>query len=203
MKKHLISIAALLVLFCPATFTQVGIKGGVNMSSIAAEADDIEEKNAILGWQAGLMLTVPVHDWFSIQPEVLYIRKGSKHEFLGSDVEFRLDYIEVPVLAMLKPGGGPVVLEVGPQFSYLANAKTTFKNGPFGEDITVDEDRDNYEPLDVGVVLGIGLSFEKFLFDLRYTRGFNSIDKARTIGNTEYSSGARNFNLQASIGVYF
>ncbi|MBK8192248.1 MAG: PorT family protein [Lewinellaceae bacterium] len=133
----------------------------------------------------------------------MYIRKGAKYQYLNGDVELRLDYIEVPMLAVLRPGGGPLALEIGPQFSFLTKAKTTFMNGPFGEVVTKDEDRNNYEPIDIGLVLGGGLRFEKFLLDLRYTRGFHSVDKTRTIGNTEYGSSARNYNFQVSLGVFF
>src|SRR4051812_36803082 len=66
-----------------STETQFGVKGGVNFSNIYSE--DVDDNNVLTSFNAGLYATFPVGDILSIQPEVLYSRKGAE---LAYDNEF-------------------------------------------------------------------------------------------------------------------
>ncbi len=201
MKKTFLII--LLNVFAFAAFAQVGIKGGFNLSNIAADKDQIDDKQTKIGWQVGLMAKLPANDWFAIQPEVSVVQKGADYSYTAGDVESKMLYFEVPVMAMVNPLGGPLNVHIGPHFSWLANVEYEYTNGLFGSEGELDDDRDNYETFDIGLGIGAGLNLKNILFELRYTQGFREIEKARFLETVEIGTNAKHFNLQLNVGCYF
>ncbi|MCB0662483.1 MAG: hypothetical protein KDC24_07075, partial [Saprospiraceae bacterium] len=59
------------------------------------------------------------------------------------------------------------------------------------------------ETWDMGLSVGAGIQVEKVLFDLRYTRGLRNIEKSNQIGGIEFSNPSKNYNIQASVGIFF
>jgi hypothetical protein len=200
--KNLFLILGLVSLTSLVT-AQIGVKGGATFSSIADAPEEVEEENIRVGFHAGLMVDIPVADFFSIRPEFMYTRKGAKYETFDTEIKSRLDYIDIPVLAVLKPLGGPFQAYIGPQFSYLTAVKYEFYNNTFNEEGVIEDDRDDFETWDLGLSIGAGLQFDKVLFDIRYTRGLRNLEKANSLGGIEFSDPAKNYNLQASLGFFF
>ncbi|GAA4377846.1 porin family protein [Hymenobacter koreensis] len=126
---------------------RIGLKAGATYSNISG--DNVEQITGPgystklgsykLGYNAGLAATIPVSSdgFFSIQPELLYNRKGYQTESdskaipagaspgttkVEYETERVLHYIDVPVLAKINAGG--LFFELGPQFSYLFGSKT-------------------------------------------------------------------------------
>ena len=83
---------------------EFGIKGGANMSNLYS--GDVDDKNAIYGFNAGFYAAFPISDNIFIQPEILYTTKGAELEYNSDFVSgvgrFRLNYIEVPLLVKFK-----------------------------------------------------------------------------------------------------
>src|SRR5687767_14415697 len=83
---------------------KAGIKGGLNVSNLYI--DDIHDENARLGFNVGLYGQIFSTEGFAIQPELLYSTKGSKAFYeegsLEQTVQYNLNYLDLPVLAVFK-----------------------------------------------------------------------------------------------------
>ncbi len=76
--------------------------------------------------------------------------------FAGGSVERKLNYFNVPVFLKYN-FRNHFYVEAGPQFGLLYNAYDEFTNNVQGGDVTYEKNiRENYHPLDAGMVAGIG-----------------------------------------------
>jgi hypothetical protein len=90
MKKELLSVAVA-SLFTLSAFAQVQrstnpggfiIKGGVNRANISiTNSGRVDAANALTSFNAGFAIDIPVSDYLSIQPGLIYTGKGSKREY--------------------------------------------------------------------------------------------------------------------------
>ncbi|RZJ73648.1 porin family protein [Flavobacterium sp.] len=201
MKSLKIFAAGLFLFGATATYAQdkvdnsttrtpsLGVKGGVNFARIAG--DDVGDNDMRTNFHVGLVGELPLADIFSLQAEVLYSGQGAKAKnpgFLGADeIEYKLDYINVPVLAKVYLFKG-FSLEAGPQFGFKVNEK-----------IEVDGDEtdelDGAEDFEFGAAGGLTFQTEMGLFASgRYNYGFTDLFK---------DSDSRNSVFQISIGYKF
>ncbi len=197
-KSNTLKAAMIITLFSLAINLQgvaqsnkrVGIKGGLNVSNLFI--DNVTDENARLGFHVGLFGQIFSSDVFAIQPELLYSTKGSKAHYssgsLNQDVQYNLNYLDLPVLAVFKLGES-VEIHAGAYASYLLNANISYKG-----DIAngADEiDKDNLSSYDAGLSGGLGFNFKAVQVGVRYNYGFVQIadsDLARTaIGNAKNS----------------
>src|SRR5690606_24203250 len=110
----------------PSQDVQFGVKGGVNFATITG--DDFNDLDSRTSFNAGFVAEIPVTNRFSIQPEVFYSGQGFDIREIDQDnvfdndqnIEYQLDYIQVPVLAKLYLVDG-LSIEVGPQFGFKVN----------------------------------------------------------------------------------
>lgn len=168
---------------------RMGIKGGLNLSNLYV--DDVNDENARIGFNAGFYGQILSTDVFAIQPELLYTTKGSENEYDGiidQTVKFKLNYLEVPLLAVFKLGD-VAEIHAGGYGSYLLGANVSYSgdiaNG--GENL----DRDNFKTFDYGLVGGLGLNFGDVQVGTRYNYGLVKIaktDNAKTfLGDSKNS----------------
>lgn len=156
--------------------TRVGIKGGLNASSLFYDSQGVNDKNERIGFHLGLFAQAPVGEFFAIQPELLYMTKGATATydvvgFRGKNT-FRLNYAELPVLATFKLGQA-VELQAGPYVSYLLNSNIN-SNGDFGVGTSA-INRDNFNKIDYGVAGGLNVYFGKIFAGVRYEQGLQQI----------------------------
>ncbi len=208
MKKHVIFGALLCMGLCATSALpaqNIGVKGGINLASIAnsaAEASFSDYKaTAITGIQAGLIAELPILPIFAIQPELLWIQKGgrSTYSVLGSEVESRVRYnhIQIPVLAKVKATteGSAFGLNFfgGPFASFSLNGKAeTETRTPLGtvtneRKIEYGKDDSVERRIDWGLTFGLGASFGALFVDLRYDLGINNLldDSVNTGGQND------------------
>ncbi|HET9054121.1 MAG TPA: porin family protein, partial [Cyclobacteriaceae bacterium] len=156
---------------------RAGIKGGLNASNLYV--DDVDDENARFGFNVGLYAQLFSSEVFAIQPELLYSTKGTKTTYdnalMGEgDAKFNLNYLEVPVLAVIKLGGA-AELHIGPYWSYLLNANIDID----GDTDTFDElDRDNFTSWDFGIAGGVGLNFGATQIGVRYSKGLRKLENS-------------------------
>lgn len=176
-----------------------GIKGGVNFANFTGDDAEEADFNIRTGFHIGVMAEIMLAERLALQPEILFSSQGGKStvqdfdEFLGEemDVQFKLDYISIPVLLkyFVIPG---LSVEAGPQFSFMADseAEASFE----GEEVSVDI-TDETEKFDLGLAVGLGYGLPQgFQMQARYVRGFSDI----------YSdSDLRNTMFQVSVGYKF
>lgn len=181
---------------------RVGVKGGLNASSLFYSQTGMSNKSERYGFHVGVFAQAPISDWLAIQPELLYTTKGASADYnvLGFNGRntFRLNYAEVPVLLTFKLGDA-VDLQAGPYVSYLLNSDIN-SNGTFSSG-TTPLNRDQFNKVDYGLAGGLNIYFGKMVVGARYEQGF------RPIANTALSEAllgkAKNSVGLISVGCSF
>ncbi|MCX2838303.1 porin family protein [Salinimicrobium sp. MT39] len=195
MKKSILFIAAMVfsTTFVTAQeFVYFGAKGGVNFSTFSGDGwSDFEDESARTAYHLGLVAEIPLSDRFSIQPEVLYSAQGYDIVEIedGNDLEHKLDYVTVPVMAKFYLVKG-LSLEAGPQFGFLADHEI----GTGENDVDVSDD--NINKFDLSLGLGASYKFNNFFLYGRYNAGMTDIYDIEGVE-------AKNSVVQAGIGFLF
>lgn len=155
--------------------TEKGLMVGLNFANFkGADSDGSKTKTGIVG---GGFVRFNLSPSVAIQPELLYSMKGAKGTEFGIDFEFKLAYLEVPVLLRFTiPTEGNVVpaLFAGPAVGF--NISSKFQADAQG--ISGEVDIDNARSVDFGLVLGgavtVGSGNAKFFIDARYNLGLTN-----------------------------
>lgn len=182
-----------------------GIKGGLNYSWLNLE--DVDDETGKIGYHAGIMTRINFIEHLSLQGELLYTTKGSKvkyqNAFFDGDATLRLNYVEIPVLLVLKLNKN-INIHAGPYVSFIvdANAKNNSTVSLFDFEEEVDED--NFKGTDYGFAAGIGAEVQHIFGGVRYTQGFDKIEKEKNYNGTDYTfSAAKNSMVQLYVGFIF
>jgi hypothetical protein len=210
MKKFLL-LTALAFCSCGA-FAQVSIipKVGVNFANASlSENNGLEAgKSSLIGLTGGLgfNFSLTSDNFLSIQPEILYSQKGFSSASTGLvsyDGDYRLNYLEIPLLVKINFGGEKVRLYVnaGPSIGYLLSGRVNGRVSALGIlGTSIDESiefTDSPTPLDIrqldanrieaGLNFGGGLGYAfagstALFVDVRYNMGltdFNNQDQSK------------------------
>jgi hypothetical protein len=206
MKKFLVvTMAALCVaaMLPQSLAAGVGIKGGLSLSKFAVSPADtlpfpIEN---LTGPVAGVYFDLGL-GLLSFEADALYARMGMKGTVEDTTMEYRLDYIQVPVMLKVKViPAGPIrpFLYAGAYGSYLLKAKgvMTSPDGSDSGDLA-----DVFEKYDYGAVGGVGVAFKLPGLTLsaegRYNLGLANIAKDAGEGES-----VKNRSLMVLVGVGF
>ncbi|MAX70964.1 MAG: hypothetical protein CMC76_07640 [Flavobacteriaceae bacterium] len=189
-----------------STTPQLGIKGGLNSSSITS--DDFGDTKSRTSFNVGLLAEIPLSERISIQPELLYSGQGFDIEERDQDnifdtdenIEYQLDYIQVPVLLKLYLVKG-LSVEAGPQFGFKIHEEIDYQPNADGGDVEISEDDSYVKDVDTGVALGASYKFDSgFFINGRYTIGLTDIYKDDTIFQ---NVDAKNKVWQVGLGFMF
>jgi hypothetical protein len=169
--------------------TGFGLKGGLNFADVR-DIDSGMDFKTKTSYHVGAFAQFSITDWFSLQPEILYSRKG----YDSTDVSRKLDYFDVPLLLVFNPLTN-VSFHVGPQASLLMTVK---------EGETEINKEDSYQSLDYGVVGGVEARISFFRVGARYSLGLREIyqDTYRQVAsnvNRDMKNGA--FQVYLGIGT--
>jgi hypothetical protein len=176
MKKYLFSLMLLVAVSISAKAQfDIGIKGGVNFSSI--DADQLN-KSTKTGYQAGVFLRVG--SAFYLQPEVYLGSSGGNFSSSNNGSDYsgsvRFTTLNVPLLLGHEFGTSSTNfrLMVGPVYSYNLS-----KNESFSQNFTnAYHDFGNYENATLGYQVGAGVDFAGLTADLRYEGGLSKLNPA-------------------------
>lgn len=196
MKKSVLIIAAMLLsttFMAAQEYVYFGAKGGVNFSTFSGDGfSDFEgDPKSRTAYHLGLLAEIPVTDGFSIQPEVLYSAQGYDITDVEGmdDLEYRLDYVTVPVLAKVYLTDG-LSLEAGPQAGFLVNSEIS------DGDNDIDFNDEDLKKVDFSLGLGAAYKFSKFFIYGRYNAGLTNIYDFEGVD-------AKNSVVQAGVGFLF
>jgi hypothetical protein len=210
MKKFFL-LTALACCACGA-FAQVSIipKVGVNFANASLSESNFLEggKSSLIGLTGGLgfNFSLTSDNFLSIQPEILYSQKGFSSASTGLvtyDGDYRLSYLEIPLLVKINFGGEKVRLYVnaGPSIGYLLSGRVNGRVSALGIlGTSIDESiefTDSPTPLDIrqldanrieaGLNFGGGLGYAfagstALFVDVRYNMGltdFNNQEQSK------------------------
>jgi len=178
-----------------------GLKAGASWSNLRGELP-IPEVGTFgfkgdFGFAAGIAFEIPFDRIFSLQPELLIIRKFAEIDLAGTDYggteKLSANYFEIPLLFKWYPGprrGVIGTVTAGPTLSVRMDAFRESRT-PEGniEDV---EGKGLVKASDWGVTVGGGFEFHEFLWaltvDVRYTHGFGNVDNSGSGAQARWST---------------
>lgn len=171
----------------------IGIKGGLNLATITGDASD--NLSTRLAFHFGFMLESKISERMALQPELLFSSQGAIEKTGNEDLQYRLNYINVPILFKFYVSD-EFSFDVGPQLGVLVSAKSSFRSS-HDNDIKV-----NFSDTDYGLALGVGYKFiNKVNLSARYNFGLKNISNK----NYDFLNDGtiKNSVFQLSLGYYF
>lgn len=146
-----------------------GVKIGVNFATVSSDDDEDDDFSTRTGIIAGGFLTVPAGGMVAFQPEVLYSMQGATFDEDGAEITAEVDEIQIPLL--LRLGRKSAHFLVGPSIGFITRAKFT-SDDDFEEDF-----KDDLKSTDIGLVVGAGVTVNRFLVEARYTAGMTNLNE--------------------------
>jgi len=186
-------------------YIMFGVKGGANFSTFSGDGvNAFNDPNGRTSFNLGLLAEIPVTDKFSVQPEVLYSGQGYDiaDRNNADDIEYQLDYINIPVLAKFYVVDG-LALEAGPQVGFLVNSQIDYKPSSSNNgEISLSEDQ--FNKVDFSAALGASYKFRGgFFVNGRYNIGLTDIYDDTFTNNLFSKADAKHSVLQAGVGFVF
>ncbi|MBU1701847.1 MAG: PorT family protein [Candidatus Eisenbacteria bacterium] len=194
----ILATVILIVVFCAAPVlaeqtkpVSFAVKGGINPAFQEFEPDPENRDGNLMGFGGGATLGINLGPYFSIDTDLLYVRKGGKYEdryrngneMDGEDRIFKseiaLDYVVVNPMIRIAPktDGARPFLMAGPEFGFLMTAEWSFDND-MGK--STQDAKDDFKETDFGINFGAGLeiptnSSTAFFVEGRYSLGMTDI----------------------------
>lgn len=168
-----------------------GVYAGTNIANVTYKINNMSfSPSSIVGLNEGVSAEMNIAPGFYIQPELGLSQLGTKMDlpFSAADQFFPgstdsstltaktvLNYISLPLLVKFKAPHTGLGIYAGPQFSYLASARDTYKNNTQTAHV---DSKSGDNAFDFSAVLGA----EYFLpsgvgLSIRYQLGLTNIDK--------------------------
>ena len=185
MKKILTVIVLLISSTVYSQKFQFGAKAGVNISNFTGGDFEAVKKKALVGFHGGIYLRFSIAN-FSIQPEAMISTQGAKIDSVSGSYDWRLTYINVPVMAQYRFASG-FYIEAGPQVGFMID-----------EEIENETLKDFAKGLDLSIAGGLGFRGKKGLgIGGRYTVGLSKVgDFEPTNGiDPDFKNGVIQFSI--------
>lgn len=174
--------------------TAFGVIGGFNRARFTGSgAVDLASRSAFL---VGAVGDFPITETFSIRPELHFSTKGAEvRTVLGSSADgsartFALSYVQLPLLAQLRPQAGGSVrphLFAGISVAALLGCK-------LGTEDCDDIPEINQHGMDASVLMGGELGLNRIAFGVRYEAGLRAVDA--TLPGNEIYNGVLSFTFR-------
>lgn len=143
-----------------------GLRAGLNVADLTG--DNLPGTKPRLGFTGGAFANLPVGaSGLSFQPEVSYSQKGVSSD--NSGTEYRVDYVEVPILVRydvpVTDSGLMLGAYAGPAIGFKVSEEVSGNLGSVNTDL--------FKSTDVGAAFGVGVGAGPFGVDGRYTLGLS------------------------------
>jgi hypothetical protein len=181
-RRSVLTVALVPLVAMPVRAQRLGIVAGGTFSQLRG-LDNVQAKNRS-GTVFGLSLKLPMSGRVALQPELLFINKGSKVQDNNTGTaDIRLDYLEIPLLRFDRSLASVLTphFYLGPSLSYNVGCNVKVSTSPGASS---DCKRDMFfEPnhIDWGAVVGAGLDLNLGGFGVtggaRYGVGMANVSK--------------------------
>ena len=163
---------------------ELGVKAGANISNFTggSNAADVKAKT-LVGFHGGGFVSLFVGDIFAIQPEVLFSTQGAKIENTVGSTDYKLDYINIPVMLKVRAPGGFFV-EAGPQIGFKVH-ETHYGTS---EDFAKSTDFSIAGGLGYHSSIGLGIG-------ARYTAGISKLGNVSSSSTPDWKNGVIQISL--------
>lgn len=222
-RSLLLVIAGLLVAIGPLPSAQaqevrIGVRFGptfgfLNDNTVPFTSKDAEiNANPRLDLHIGAYAVVPVTDHVALQPELLYVQKGSHFSRPRSQSyaveQYRLSYLQGALLGRRDVSlPGPLSLHVVAGLAVDIALRGTRQRNLRSRDIDFEErvslmESGHLRRWDVGGVVGVGVGYpvgstSRLALELRYNRGFRTVFTAERSAGSSSDPQANPFPLAA------
>ena len=203
--KKIILVEALLIILVFKSFGQIdlGVKGGINVSTQSELGNIYNNDNLIVGLNIGGIVRYHVNDWLALKCDFGYSQKGKKYhspfENSANIVMDRFNYITVPLKAEISTGervgldkGQKLFFAAGPYYGFLINAERKDNS----TNISLKETTENY---DYGLSFDLGFQFpvkgHSITAGINYEMGLSDI--------AAYDNDLRNKTVSFNVGFIF
>jgi len=161
----------------------IGAKGGATFATVSDADGAFSDVGRRTGSAFGAFVTIGGNP-IGLRGEVLLVQKGFDGRQDGDDIQFEVDYVELPVLLVFQLGAGPVQPAVYGGAAVGFERSCTISGSSAGLSVEGDCDEPDFElereSLDVGAVFGaevmFGLGGASLVVDGRYTVGLTTLD---------------------------
>lgn len=151
---------------------KLGFQAGMTFNNISAPSDVSVNNKA--GLAAGINLELPVTDYFSIQPELLFVQRKAEFARTGSTtISVKYESLEIPVFAKLTLNHVVSPYLIAGPVAYFNISKGVEAAGPAGTSSI----NFSQKTFDFGVAFGGGVDVGPLFVNARYTLGVTSIDE--------------------------
>lgn len=163
-----------------------GIKAGLSISNIGGKEMTSNENK--VGYFFGISTEIELTRFLSIAPELSHSAQGVKIAGGGIQSIYRLNYINLPVMAKY------YILEnwsvnIGPQFGYAVTMRINKDDGEF-----VNLPSEEYNSFDLALAAGTTYKYGNVYLDARYNYGLTEVLKSVKCYNRVFQLGVgRNF----------
>jgi len=181
-----LTIILLLLLANTLIGHEIGIKAGINVSSLGKNDNGLEPR---IGYLFGAVFITPITGDLHLQSELVYSLQGAKDIDIA-ERKRNYTYLNLPVMvnALFLDR---FMLQIGGQAGLLLSGKI---KDPIG-DINV---TDQLKRIDFGVLVGLGIDLnDRITSTFRYQFGVNNTVKASPSSSTKF----QNKVLQISMGI--
>jgi hypothetical protein len=175
-------VGVLIVLSAPAAeAVDFGFKAGVHWATLPGYTGPLGglDSGSTRNLSGGPFLVFPLGGVLALQPEALFVQKGTVLEAENPDLDFRatleLEYLEFPILARIatnQPGSTSFYALVGPSFGYGFRARERIES--LGQES--ERELDTIARFEASLVVGGGIRFRWLLAECRYTQGLTAVD---------------------------
>jgi len=197
-KKWIGYLGLILLLFIPSPklFADIGIKTGLSLS-FAGQSEILFSPSELYGPKAGFFYSLQIGEYFSIQPELNYVKKGNKYYCTvceGIRIA-NLDYFEIPIVFNIHLLNTTFDLFSGVYFGILLDSvKKSAIHSWTGRDIII-------RKTDYGVSFGARYRLFQFVIvELQFNQGLISVFDET---NQAATKGHKNKTLSFLIGFGF
>ena len=171
MKKLFLAVVAMMI--SAATFAQNEVgqltiqpKVGVNIANIT----DVNDADPRIGLAAGAEFEYGLTDNIGLSAGVLYSMQGVKTTIIDDDCTWKLDFLNVPILANFYVAKGFAV-KLGVQPGFKLSSKAEFKGSGGSKEVDVD----GFKSVDLSIPVGLSYQYQNIVFDARYNWGVTNI----------------------------
>jgi len=178
-----------------AAQVDLGVRLGLNTSSVVISESTDSDRGARLGFVGGVTADYPITPLVGAHVEALYSQKGSTQEVPSGTVTSKLDYLEVPILAQIMIPAVEhldLAVVVGPTVSYKLSTGISC-------DFSCVEGADRTKSVSISGALGLSAASGPFGADVRLTRGFGSVFPA---DDPIFQNRSVNYSVLSVAGVY-
>ena len=225
--KKLTALALIVFLSANVMNAQLrfGVKAGANISSLSSTSELINNTNATLNYQTGVLMQLKLGN-FAIQPEVLYSVKGGELEnpIVGNNenksgplgaltgyatkLDYRTQNIDIPVNFQygMDFGTARVYAQAGPWLSIQVAASLKDASNNTGCYTAVNNVY-GFNRVDYGLGFGVGAEYHNFQLSVKYDFGMKEVGKEylSTYSSTNLNPlyDMKNNNLSISLAYLF